>query len=550
MKSFYRISAFAAIIAAIVSCARVEELSPIDYPAPESQELHEPITFTASHGPDSKTNINEDYSISWVAGDIVTVFDAAGNSESFTVEEDAEDFTFTSTGILGDGPYYAITGYGSSTPAFDKSAGKISVERASTDGSFGQAYMSAAKTENTHFYFRHVYGILKLSLASDDIKSVKFVTKGISSNNPSIGFGEDGTMDVDYGTTSDEIVINGLTGAGTYYLPAIPGTYSDGFSIYMYFKSQAGRIDSQGSFTLKREKLMNFGTLDGGTPASSAWELVTDASTLAAGDEIIITAADYDYALSTTQNSNNRGVASITKSEDKSTLFVESSDIVQTITLTAGSTDGSFGFYTGSGYLYAASSNKNYLRTKSSLDANGSWAVTIDNGVAAIVAQGSNSRNILRYNPNNGSPLFSCYSSNTQKDVSIYRKSNTPGSGPQMEDISAYLDLNECGLYVYDGGTDTVDPLYLYEAGRDQVAKGGNGKVYRLQSLSQGLLAGIVLPSTPSAGNSYLASTMLYGIDGYDNGNYDITFTVKKIQEGKVWLRETEGALVFIIPTE
>ena len=43
------------------------------------------------------------------------------------------------------------------------------------------------------------------------------------------------------------------------------------------------------------------------------WTLVTDASTLAAGDQVVIAAKDSNVALSTTQNSNNRGQENITK---------------------------------------------------------------------------------------------------------------------------------------------------------------------------------------------------------------------------------------------
>ena len=47
------------------------------------------------------------------------------------------------------------------------------------------------------------------------------------------------------------------------------------------------------------------------------WVIVTDAGKLKAGDEIVIVAKDYNFALSTTQNSNNRGQASVTKDGDK-----------------------------------------------------------------------------------------------------------------------------------------------------------------------------------------------------------------------------------------
>lgn len=68
---------------------------------------------------------------------------------------------------------------------------------------------------------------------------------------------------------------------------------------------------------------------------------------------------------------------------------------------------------TPSGYLYAAGANSNnYLRCEESLDNkdNGIFAISIAvSGIATITAQGSASRNDMRYNVSND--LFSCYAS-------------------------------------------------------------------------------------------------------------------------------------------
>ena len=143
--------------------------------------------------------------------------------------------------------------------------------------------------------------------------------------------------------------------------------------------------------------------------------LVEDASTLKVGQQIIIAASESNVALSTTQNSNNRGQATITKDGNAVTF----GDDVQVITLEEGNVAGTFAFNVGSGYLYAASSSANHLRTKDELDDDGSWLITIADGVATIKAQGNNTNNWLRYNKT--SSLFSCYGeTSTQKDVSIY----------------------------------------------------------------------------------------------------------------------------------
>ncbi len=154
----------------------------------------------------------------------------------------------------------------------------------------------------------------------------------------------------------------------------------------------------------------------GNVVAQETWTLVTDVSILNAGDEVVIAASASNYALFTTQNSNNRGQAAITKSGNTITLGSD----VQILTLKAGNETGTFAFYTGAGYLYAASSSSNYLKTETNLSNNSSWSIAVTNaGIATIKAQGNYTRNWLRYNSTSG--LFSCYSSG-QKDVQIYKK--------------------------------------------------------------------------------------------------------------------------------
>lgn len=146
------------------------------------------------------------------------------------------------------------------------------------------------------------------------------------------------------------------------------------------------------------------------------YQLVTDTSELKDGDKIIIVSSYAEVALSTEQKSNNRGQTSVNINNEKIDSISSS---VQVITLkNAG--NGNFAFNVGNGYLYAASSSNNYLRTQTTLNTNGHWKISIgSNGVASIVAQGSYSRNVLQHN--SSSSLFSCYSSASQKNVNIYK---------------------------------------------------------------------------------------------------------------------------------
>ncbi len=152
-----------------------------------------------------------------------------------------------------------------------------------------------------------------------------------------------------------------------------------------------------------------------------AWSLVENPSLLAVGDKVVIAAKDYDFAMSTEQRTSNRNKAEITKSD----YTITWTSSVCEFDLRAGTTSGTWAFYdaSNSGYIYAASSSANQLKTKSDLDANGSWSISISSGTASITAQGTNSRKVMQYN--NGSGIFACYASASQQAVSIYRYAQT-----------------------------------------------------------------------------------------------------------------------------
>lgn len=147
------------------------------------------------------------------------------------------------------------------------------------------------------------------------------------------------------------------------------------------------------------------------------WKLVTDAAELENDTRIVIAAKDEAVALSTTQNTNNRGQAAITKKYNTVTFGAD----VQTLSL-MGLPANLFALYTGTGFLYAAGSDSyNYLKTGSNTNGNGNWDITISQGAAKILAQGTNKNNQLKYNSTRD--LFSCYgSTNSQEDVVIYKE--------------------------------------------------------------------------------------------------------------------------------
>ena len=166
------------------------------------------------------------------------------------------------------------------------------------------------------------------------------------------------------------------------------------------------------------------------TGGGDDFELVTAVSQLHVGD--VVTIANFvgnseSGAVIKAYNSGNNWPEA-SASTDASGKISGSTTDMQTFTLEEGSVDDTWAFNDGTGYPYAASSNKNYMWRETTKSANSSFEITIDgtSHAAAFVAQGTNTRNTMRYN--SGSSIFSCYDPvNSQSDIYIYRKPSATG---------------------------------------------------------------------------------------------------------------------------
>lgn len=124
-----------------------------------------------------------------------------------------------------------------------------------------------------------------------------------------------------------------------------------------------------------------------------------------------------------TQNNNNRAAVSITVNDNVAS--VTSNDVHEFVI--SGDSNNNYTIYdendNTTGYLYAASSSSNYLKTRSNNnDGNSQWAISFNEGVASIVAQGNSSRNVMQFN--SSSSIFACYGSANQSAVYLYKKDN------------------------------------------------------------------------------------------------------------------------------
>jgi len=196
-------------------------------------------------------------------------------------------------------------------------------------------------------------------------------------------------------------------------------------------------------------------SMEGVKPAAPVvYTLVTDVKDLTLESEVIIVALDAYQALSTTQNYNNRAATDVVKEES---IISDPAAAVQVFTLEEGTVAGSYAFATGSGYLYAASSTANYLRTEETLDDNGSWGIEIsEDGVASVAALGEFTRNVMQYNST--SSLFSCYGAASQGAIAIYKNMETGTdeypAAPELTGISVAdytVNYTVGGTFSFDG---------------------------------------------------------------------------------------------------
>ena len=191
---------------------------------------------------------------------------------------------------------------------------------------------------------------------------------------------------------------------------------------------------------------------------SNYYVKVTDVSALENGDAVLIVCENDNVAMSTEQNTNNRGEEAVTINGN--IIDSPSSNVQKLVLMKIGNY---FYFYTGTGFLYAASNTSNHLKTEATPDANhnAKAEITFTNGNAKILFQGNNSRKWLKHNSKNS--LFSCYGTgDTNQDiVQIYKEvnrtitvssaglatfaCNTALDFTNVENLEAYIAKEEAG---------------------------------------------------------------------------------------------------------
>ena len=172
------------------------------------------------------------------------------------------------------------------------------------------------------------------------------------------------------------------------------------------------------------------------------YRLVTSDEDLVDGETYLIASelfVDELYIMST-QTSNNRAQYQLSNVEgttitlDETWIATSASDALAFEFTLVDAEDG-WAFYdevTG-GYLYAASSSSNWLRTETELDDNGKFMIDLgEDGATIPVALGENERKYMHYNGENN--IFSCYAETSHIEAAVYLYKLVEDEPVELED--------------------------------------------------------------------------------------------------------------------
>ena len=260
-----------------------------------------------------------------------------------------------------------------------------------------------------------------------------------------------------------------------------------------------------------------------GEAGTDVFELVTSADDLTDGDQIIIVNEANDQAMSK-QTNNNRAATDVALESDGTII---PSTTVQVITLEGEA--GAWYFNVGDGYLYAASTTGNQLKTHADADDKAKvTTLNIADGVATVKfnqwdTEEQKARTLLRFNPNNNNPIFSCYAetATTGTAVRIYKK---PTSEVQKQPAGLEYSATEF-TYTIGGENEAFPTLsnpnkltVTYTSSDETVATVGRD--------------GVV---TPKAVGKTVIKAESEENDQFKAGSASYTLTVEEVFEGKTY---------------
>jgi len=435
------------------------------------------------------TPVNGSYPTLWTANDQKVKLslnygsaieaDVTPTSDFSNASFDAE---FNFSGVTGPYTFYSVSPSSAAyalSPSREAWKVRIPCEQTPSASSVDEAgiilaassieFADAVDIQNVDLQFCHLTAYGRMSLSNLNLASGETVSAvELTATTPIVGdwyWETSGTTITDYGASST-LTINTSRTSDIWFACAPVDVGGEMMYLRVYTSKgsyeQIVEFPSGRSFVAGRTAVftVNMSGADfteaGSGTGTGAFELVTDASTLQAGDEVLIVYTAGSKSMGASAG-NYRNPVDVTISNG---AIASTGDAV-VLTLAAGSTSGTWALKDGSNYLTSPSSGtNNYLLNSSTVSANSSWSVSITSAGAATIVASAGSRTYLRYNTNN--PRFSCYQSSSVNNTvtpSIYRRTSASAGPDPLLAESAY------GCYLGTGYTRTLD------AGIDQVTR-------------------------------------------------------------------------------
>ena len=435
---------FAVVAMAAISCNKEMQETKI----PEEDLF--PMTFTAT-STETRTVLDQDHvSIKWLAADKISVFDGVGNQQ-FSSSGTGTTVQFSGNAASAQ-TYYALYPYdGNAVINGTTATTTLPAFQTAVVGSFidGLNINASQSVDNTTFIFDNVLSAAKITidgtkLGGKTLKAIKLTSTNYAlAGDIDVTFGASCSATPGTNTVKEVVLVGGPNGIadGDYYfllLPNLGGEIKLSFySTDNYYASKTATLTKP--FTAGTIK--NLGTAQGLTWQVYGWKLVSDASTLKAGDKVVI-ASNAQGKVASDLYSDYLTEVSATFSHDYSTITSLPGSAMQ---FTLGGNSSAWTLTSSAGQLYSNAAKK----VNFSSNGTGTWTISISSNNDATIQSTQSSYGRFLHNVNYN--RFTTYTSNTSVSMllpQLYREEADDPLSIPASDVSAPTFSPVSGAFV------------------------------------------------------------------------------------------------------
>lgn len=261
-----------AVFAAAVSCGK--QGSTTDSSAPLT-----PLTFTALTDGATKTSLAPNgRGILWSTADEINVFSGASfdTNTKFTVtstEADGTIATFEGLGTVSP-EYYALSPYqaGATIDGSGVITATLPADQNTSEGTFSpEANLSVAHIAGGEdLKFKNVGTLLSVKIEAEGVTSVKLESLDHTALTGTATINYNGGEPTATVTSGNDYVQSTVSGTGSYYFVAYPGTHASGFKVTVTRPGYTASISKSTPLVLKRNNNVLMFTI----PADIEWQPV------------------------------------------------------------------------------------------------------------------------------------------------------------------------------------------------------------------------------------------------------------------------------------